>query len=252
MVVVGQGQVAREIDFYAMPFADSDGRKNIQKPVEDLRGGLRGALPESLAETIRAGLGKDTPCSCFGDRADGADGERSAEDALVMVVDLIAEAALATMVEPFKLVEADGIAVGHEHPVDDHSETRLAEGFDLASFAENLAACQPQQMLAVARIDVRCHQTCNGAGTRSVETVEQYSFEDGSLEQHVGFPCRRCGASRSGGRGSNLLFVGFRLRGTRGGGRDGGGWHSSRDRESGLHLPQEVREVRSLGIGSFR
>src|ERR1700687_829858 len=115
-----------------MPFADGDGRENIQKPIENLRGRLRCALPESLAKTVRAGPGQDATRSRFGGGAYGANGERSAEDAQVMVVDLIAETRIASLIEPYELVEVDGVAVGHKHPVEDNGKPHLAKGFDLA------------------------------------------------------------------------------------------------------------------------
>src|ERR1700730_5436386 len=98
MVVVGQGQIARKIDFDAMPFADGDGRKNIEEAVQDLGRGLRGALCKSFAHAIAPGLCKNTTGARFGYRANGAHGKRSAEDAQVMVVDLIAENRIASLV----------------------------------------------------------------------------------------------------------------------------------------------------------
>ena len=89
------------------------------------------SVPDCVRTTARAR---------FGDRADGADGERSAEDAQVMVVDLVAKAGVAGLVETLELVEADGVAVRHEQPVEEHGEARLAERFDLARFSENFAA----------------------------------------------------------------------------------------------------------------
>ena len=56
VLIVGQGEIARQIDFDAVAFADGDRGHEVQELVEDLRGGLRGALPESLAHEIGAGL----------------------------------------------------------------------------------------------------------------------------------------------------------------------------------------------------
>ena len=88
--VVGQREVARQIDFDPVPLADGDGRKNVQKSVEDLRRGLRGALRKSLAHEISAGRGQSAGGSAFGHSSNGANGERSAKDAEIVVVDLVA------------------------------------------------------------------------------------------------------------------------------------------------------------------
>jgi len=207
-----------------MPFADGDGRKYVEETVEDLRGGLRGTLSESLAEAIGAGLGQEATRSPFRGSADGADGERSAEDAQVMVVDLVAERSVPRLVETFEPVEADGIAVRHEQPVEGYGEARLAKRFDLARFSENLATRRNEQVLAVAGIDIARHQTVDGSCIGSVEPVDEDGFEDGSLEHDVSFSCRHsCSASGCGGRGFDLFFVGFPRRGTRGGAGNGNG-----------------------------
>ena len=52
VVVVGQREIARKIDFHAMPFADRDGGHDVQELVEDLRRRLRRALRESLAHEV--------------------------------------------------------------------------------------------------------------------------------------------------------------------------------------------------------
>src|SRR5439155_17213996 len=69
--VVGQREVARQIDFDPVPLADGDGRKNVEKTVEDLRRGLRGALRKSLAHEISAGRGQSTGGSAFGHSSTG-------------------------------------------------------------------------------------------------------------------------------------------------------------------------------------
>ena len=105
-----------------------------------------------------------------------------------------------------------------------YGEARLAKRFDLARFSENSATRGNEQVLAVAGIDIARHQTLDGSGVSTVEPVDQDGFEDGSLEHDVSFSCRHsCSASGCGGRGSDLFFVGFRRRGTRGGAGNGSG-----------------------------
>ena len=49
IVVVGQSEVAREVDFDAVALADRYRGHDVQELVEDLRRRLRGALSEPLA-----------------------------------------------------------------------------------------------------------------------------------------------------------------------------------------------------------
>ena len=92
IVVVGQREIARQIDFDAMALADRDRRQNVEKLVENLRGRLSHALRKSLTHEVGAGRGEGAAGSGFGDGSESADGERNAEDAQVVVVDLIAQA----------------------------------------------------------------------------------------------------------------------------------------------------------------
>ena len=53
--VVGQREIARQIDLDAVALADRDRRQNVQEFVENLRGGLSRALRKSLAHEVGAG-----------------------------------------------------------------------------------------------------------------------------------------------------------------------------------------------------
>jgi hypothetical protein len=123
-----------------MAFADGDGWQQVEEPIEDLFRRTSCALPEALAQAISSGLRQHPSGPRFGHGAESADGERSAEDAQVVVVDLVAQASIARLVEAFELVEADRVAVGHEEAMKNDGETRLPERCDLACFPENLAA----------------------------------------------------------------------------------------------------------------
>src|SRR6266480_6796562 len=62
-------------------------------------------------------------------------------------------------------------------------------------------------MLAVVGINIGREQALDGTCEASVETVDEDGFEDGSLEQHVGFSCRRVGrVSGCGGRSFCFLL----------------------------------------------
>src|SRR5258708_7627143 len=100
-----------------MAFADGDGGQDIQKLVEDLRGGLRGTHGKAFAQAVSSGLGKHAPGTRFGNGAERSDGERSAENPCVVVVDLVAEPGVAGLVETFELIEARRISVRHDEAV---------------------------------------------------------------------------------------------------------------------------------------
>src|SRR5262249_45106701 len=138
--VVGQREVARQIDFDPVPLADGDGRKDIQKFVEDLRRGLRGALRESLTHEVATGSGQRAGGSRPSHGADSPESEGGAEDAEVMVVDLVAEAGVADLIETLEAVETGRKPIGHDKTVKGNGETGLAEGFDLAGLAEQLGS----------------------------------------------------------------------------------------------------------------
>ena len=85
-----------------MPLADRDGRKDVQEFVEDLRGGLRCTLRESLTHEVGSGCGERAGSAGFGNRAERTDRERRAENAQIVVVDLVAETGVADLVEPLE------------------------------------------------------------------------------------------------------------------------------------------------------
>src|SRR5207245_9227939 len=53
--VIGQREIAREIDFDSVAFPDGHRGHDVEKLLEDLRRRLRGALRESLAHKVGAG-----------------------------------------------------------------------------------------------------------------------------------------------------------------------------------------------------
>src|SRR5271157_2494275 len=154
VVVVGQGEIAGKVDLDAVTFANGDRGRNVQKSVQDLCGGLRHASGKSLTHQVAAGRCERAAGSRFANRTDCANGERDAEDAEIVVVDLIAEAGVADLIEPLKPVEADGISIGHEDAVEGHGQTCLAKSIDLLGFAEQLGSRGDQEVLAVVRVNV--------------------------------------------------------------------------------------------------
>ena len=142
--VIGKREVARKIDLDAVPLTDGHRGKNVEKAIEDLRGGLRGTLREPLAHEIPSGRREGARRSAFGHGPDRSNRERGAEDAEVMVVDLVAKASVADLVESLKMVEAGGIAIGHDEAMKRDCEPRLPEAFDFPGFSEELRSSRDQ------------------------------------------------------------------------------------------------------------
>jgi hypothetical protein len=107
IVVVGQSEIARQVDFDAMALADGDRWQNVEELVQNLRGRLGHASRKSLTHKVSAGCREGAAGSGFGDGSQNTDGERDAEDAQVVIVDLIAQPRVADLVETFELVEAN-------------------------------------------------------------------------------------------------------------------------------------------------
>src|SRR5208282_2087200 len=74
VLVLGQQEVACEIDFDAVAFADGHRGYDVQELVEDLRGRLRRALCESLAHEVPARRGKSPRSPTLCDSSKGTDG----------------------------------------------------------------------------------------------------------------------------------------------------------------------------------
>ena len=160
--VVGQREVARQVDLDAVPLADGHRRQDVEKVVEDLRGGLRSALRESLAHEVGAGRGQRAGGASYGDGTDRANRERGTEDAKVMVVDLVTKPGISNLVETMEMVEARGISIGHNQPMKRNGKPALPKALDFAGFPEKLRAPGNQQMLAVVGIDVGCEKALDG------------------------------------------------------------------------------------------
>src|SRR5260370_24689879 len=187
--VIGKREVARKIDLDAVPLADGHRRKNVEKAIEDLRGRLRGTLRESLAHEIPSGCREGARGSTFGNGPDRSNRERGTEDAEVMVVDLVAEASVADLVESLKMVEAGGIAVGHDQAMKGNREPRLPEAFDLAGFSQQGPSSRNEQMLAIVGIDSVGQEALDWSGKLTIETVDEQGFEDGAFKQNVVLSC---------------------------------------------------------------
>src|SRR6516165_7335724 len=121
--VVGQCEIAREIDFDSVAFADGHRWHDVQELLEDLCGRLRCASRESLTHQVRAGRGEGACGPGLRDGPEATNGQRYPKDAEIVVIDLIPQPGVADLVEPLELIEADGISVRHKHAVKQNGQT---------------------------------------------------------------------------------------------------------------------------------
>src|ERR1700678_947946 len=83
VVVVGQCEVARKIDFDPVAFPDGHRGHDVEELVEDLGRGLGGACRESLAHEVRTGCVERPACSGLGYGSESANRQRYSEDAKI-------------------------------------------------------------------------------------------------------------------------------------------------------------------------
>ena len=86
-----------------MSFADCDRGHDVEKFVENLCRRLSCALPKSLPETVGPRLAQDSRGSSLRHGSKRANRKRGAEDAEIVVVDLIPEAGITYLVESLNL-----------------------------------------------------------------------------------------------------------------------------------------------------
>src|SRR6185437_3834460 len=151
-----------------MAFAYVDGRQNVQEFVEDALRRLTQALTHALLNSLRAGLSKNASRTCLGNSPDSSNCERRAEDFEVVVVHLVSQARVANLIHAFELVEADGVAVRHDEPVESDGEPCLAEGVHTLGFSQHLCSRRNEQVLTIMRVGVARDETFNRAGEFSV------------------------------------------------------------------------------------
>jgi len=87
--VIGQREIAREIDFDPVAFADGHRGHDVQELVDDLCRRLRGALRESLAQEVATGRVECACCAAFAYCSKRPDCKRHSKDAEVVVVNLV-------------------------------------------------------------------------------------------------------------------------------------------------------------------
>ena len=130
VVVVGQTEVAREVDLDAVTLANRYSRHDVQEFVEDLRGRLGSALGESLSHEVSARRGQGTGGPALRDCAKRANGKRDSEDSEVVVVYSVSETCIADLVEALELVKVDRVSVRHDESMKRYRQASLTERLD--------------------------------------------------------------------------------------------------------------------------
>src|SRR5579885_158190 len=182
LIIVREEEIVREIDLDPRTLADRDGGHEVQEAVHDALAGHGHGFTKPDAGLVKRRAGKDVARSGLGNAAEKPDGERSAKDLHVVVVDLIVQGGGAKLVKSFELVEIDRIPVRHDKAVKEHGEPLLAEGADLIGFAQNLRARRKQDVLPVGGIDIVGDKTVDGAGETPIEPVHEHGVDNRALE----------------------------------------------------------------------
>src|SRR6266478_6825722 len=155
-----------------MSFANCDRGHDVEKFVENLCRGLSCALPKSLPETVGSRLAQDPSGANLRHGSECANRQRGAEDAEIVLVDLIPQAGITYLVEPLELIQADGITVRHDEAMKHDGKPRLAERIDLLRLTQNLRSGGNQKMLAVVGVNVGSEKAFDGTRELPVEPVD--------------------------------------------------------------------------------
>ena len=114
--------------------------------------------------------------------ADQSNRGRGSERGQVVLVDLVAEAGVADLIESEELVEAVGAAVGHQQAMEGHGKPRFAERLDGLRFAENPRAGGNQHLPSRVRVERVRHEAVHRRGARAIQSIRQHGVDDGAFE----------------------------------------------------------------------
>src|SRR5713101_7504382 len=151
-----QKQVLRKIHFHAMALPNRDGGRYLHEAVKNAGRGLRNTGRSSIGERLRAAGGDGAAAlRDLAGSGNHSQGDRGAEDFLVVVVDLVFQSFFADLVEAVELVEIDGVTIGHNQAVKcDSHPSLLAEArrSNLLRFAQRHRSFGDDDVLTVVRI----------------------------------------------------------------------------------------------------
>jgi len=102
-----------------------------------------------------------------------------------MIVDLVFQSGGTSLVEPFELIEAYGVAIWHEEAMEGNGQAALPERVNLLGFTEDLAPGWNEKVLAIVGIDIIGHQATDRSSEAAVEPVNEQGFDDRVLEKNV-------------------------------------------------------------------
>src|SRR5665213_2637426 len=157
VLVSRQEHVLGEIDLYAMPLPDRDGRGNLDELVKDGRGRLRHAGRCTVGKGLWAGT-VETRSALADLRGPGDHSERNrgSEDLQIVIVDLVFQTLLTNLVEAVELVEVNAVPVRHQQSMEGNGNPALLAdpgAADLAGLAQHDRSLGDEDVLVVVRVD---------------------------------------------------------------------------------------------------
>ena len=183
----GKLQVARHVHLHPVSLANRDGWQTIQEPAHDLKACLRRGVRAAGDDDrpVTRSIRKASSANPLRQAADKTHRSGSSERGPVVVVDLVAQARVADLIEAQELIEAQRAAVRHQEPVKGHGEPRLAQRLNWSRLAENACPRGNQHVLPAVGVHRVRDQAVDGGRSTSVEAVGQYGVDDRSLQQRV-------------------------------------------------------------------
>ena len=80
----------------------------------------------------------------------------------IVVVYFVAKGSLPNLIQPLELIECYGESIGHDEPMKEDGEALLAKRLHLFRFAQNLCSGWNQNVLAIVRVNIICHEAIYG------------------------------------------------------------------------------------------
>ena len=170
-----------------MPLTDRDGWQAVQEPAHDLKACLRcrvratGDDDRPIARATRIARAANP----LRQAADEPDRGGRSERRPVVMVDLVAQARIADLIESKKLIEAQRAAVWHQEPVKPHCEPGLSKRLNGSRLAEDARPRRNEHVLSAVGVHRIRDQAVDRGCSASVEAVGQYRVDESSLEQRV-------------------------------------------------------------------
>ena len=106
----------------------------------------------------------------------------------IVIVHFIFQALFANLVKAMKLVQVNGVAVRHNHPVEDNGHAALlakSRGTDLAGLPQHNRPIWDEHMLVIVRVNGIGDQYLDRADSIAVQPIHQNSVHRQPLINHI-------------------------------------------------------------------